>query len=97
MAQFLSSVLGSLSIDTQRPPPRTSPISGPRGELKGRQVVDAPDLPGNCLPPFASQPLRLASTTFFLKNNENPTNKVKPLGPSLLIPESPQTTIPGLV
>lgn len=49
MAQSLSSLLGSLSIDTYRPPPCTSPISGPREELKGRQVVDAPDRPGNYL------------------------------------------------
>lgn len=49
MAQSLSSILGSLSIDTYRPPPCTSPISGPREELKGRQVVDASDLPGNSI------------------------------------------------
>lgn len=49
MAKFLSSVLGSLSIDMYRPPPCTSPISGPKQELKRRQVVDVPGLPGNYL------------------------------------------------
>lgn len=67
MAHFLSSILGSLSTDTQRPPPRTFPISGPRGELEGGQIVDAPDLPGNYLfTSFRQSALTLGFNDFLL-------------------------------
>lgn len=69
MAQSLSSVLGTLSIDTCRPLPCTSPITGPRGELKGRHVVDAPDLPRKYLFtfPWPGSPYAWPQSLSFLK------------------------------
>lgn len=95
MAESLSSVLGSLSTDKHRAPHCTSAISGPRGELKrkacGRYSWSFWKLTVHL--PLASQPLCLASKTFSLQNNENPTNKVKSIRPNLLTFESPQTTV----